>query len=509
MKNILIILSDEQRLDTLGCYGNPKLSTPNIDSLAAGGMRFTNCNTTFPLCCPARASLFTGLRPDQHGVMENWRPIIPAQANGHLVRQFLNNGYDTAYVGKWHIPGTTPANMGFNNYDAIPAIVNGKDRGRTILEYREYLQEKGYSIDDIDLENLTPEEAAQLEIPGKAPVATSRYKKEDYFDFWLLERWKRQTDKLTRPFFSVCSYVAPHFPMVLPKPYDTMYAPEDVIFPDNFRIGLEGKPDILFTKHYYQEPLELPEYEWRRMIAYYWGFCAMMDDIVGEMIAYLKQRGMYDDTVICYSTDHGDMMGSHGLWEKGFPMLYEETNRIPLVIGVPGVDAPVVANGLMSVTDILPTLAELAGCPLDTTGLDIHSFADTTKSREYHIAEAFELGGGYRKTNRPGGIPITAQDLRHENDLAAISIKTERYKYIFHTQDRDELYDLLKDPGENINLSNNVAMAETRDMLRKALLAAISDNPPFYDFIALSFEIGFQTVSKHSFRHFVPRNDGG
>jgi len=483
MKNILMILSDEQRFDTLGCYGNPIISTPNIDGFAARGMRFTNCNITYPLCCPSRTSLFTGLRPDQHGVMENWRPVIPAQAGGRLVRQFTAQGYTSAYIGKWHIPGTTPAKMGFDLWDAIPSVVNGKDRGRTIPEYRDYLRDKGYSVDDINLENLTAEETHQLEIPGKAPVVTSRYKKEDYLEFWLLERWKRQMDALSGPFFSVCSYIAPHFPMVLPEPYDKLYSPEDVILPGNFRTGLDGKPDILFEKHYYLEPLTLCEYEWRRMIAFYWGFCAMVDDIVGEMVTYLKKRGLYDDTVICFTTDHGDMMGSHGLWEKGHPMLYEETNRIPLVVKVPGFEKEVVSDGLMSVTDILPTLAELAGCQFDTSGLDIRSFADSTVSREYHIAEAFELGGGYRKTNRPGGIPITASDLTNENDLAAISIKTERYKYIFHNRDKDELYDLLADPLENVNLANDTAMAETYLKLQAALLDTITDNPAFHKFV--------------------------
>ena len=485
MKNILVILSDEQRLDTLGCYGNHKISTPNIDSLAAQGVRFTNCNVTYPLCCPSRTSLFTGLRPDQHGVMENWRPIIPEEADGRLIRQFAKQGYTTAYIGKWHVPGTTPRRMGFSRADAIPAIVNGKDRGRTIPEYRDYLRDKGYAVDDIDLENLVTEESSRLEIPNKAPVATSRYKKEDYLEFWLLERWKRQMDGIDGPFFSVCSYVAPHFPMVIPAPYDSMYSPEDVTFPDNFRTGLSGKPDMLFEKHYYREPLNLSEYEWRRMVAYYWGFCTMVDDIVGEMIDYLKERGFYDDTVICYSTDHGDMMGSHGLWEKGFPMLYEETNRVPLIIKVPDSDIPVV-DGLMSMTDILPTLATLAGCKLDTTGLDIRSYAnsaDGRESRAYHIAEAFELGGGYRTTGRPGGIPITASDLRYENDLAAISIKTERYKYILHTHDRDELYDLQTDPLENVNLAGDTAMKEVYIEMQSALLGAIADNPPFHKFI--------------------------
>jgi len=220
----------------------------------------------------------------------------------------------------------------------------------------------------------------------------------------------------------------------------------------------------LFEKHYYREPLLLSEYEWRRMIAFYWGFCVMVDDIVGEMVAYLKGRGLYDDTVIAFSTDHGDMMGSHGLWEKGYPMQYEEINRIPLVIKVPGFEDAVVADGLMSVADFLPTLAGLAGCPLDTMGRDIRSFAAGDAGRGYHVAQAFELGGGYNKTGRPGGIPVVLEDLCNANDRAAVSIKTARYKYIFHNRDRDELYDLLADPYENVNLARHCMTRHCEDV---------------------------------------------
>jgi arylsulfatase A-like enzyme len=197
----------------------------------------------------------------------------------------------------------------------------------------------------------------------------------------------------------------------------------------------------------------------------------MMDDIVGEMTAFLEEHGLLENTVVGYSTDHGDMMGSHGLWEKGWPMLYEETNRIPLVVRIPGGFSGGVRNGeLLSSADTIPVLANLAGCSFGTPG------------RNHCLSEAFLLDGGYNATGRPGGIPKYAKDL-HGDDRCAIAVKTEQYKYIFHTHDRDELYDLCHDPGENVNLAPKDAYFGVRKELRNLLLDAVADNPPFHRYI--------------------------
>jgi len=433
-QNILIIMSDEQRLDTLSCYGNRKPGTPYIDSLAENGIRFTDCNTTYPLCCPARVSLFTGLEPDNHGVLMNWKPMKQEHSHGNFIRQFKDMGYVTTYTGKWHLPGSSPPKFGFDFFNAIPAIIEGKDRGRFIPEYHEYIKEKGYSL-DIDLENLTVDDSKLLRIPGKAPCGTSRYKLDDYLEPWLTRRWKAAIENVTEPFFSVCSFVAPHFPMILPKPYDTMFSPEDVVLPENFFTGIEGKPESIYKKHFYLQNKDLPVYEWKRLIAHYWGFCKLIDDQVGEMIDFLKKKGVYDNTVICFTTDHGDMMGSHGLIEKGYPMMYEETNKIPLVIRVPDQKTPVINDEMISITDILPILADFAGQSLNINGTD----ALTPGKRSFIVSKSCQ------------------------DEHSAVSIKDKKHKYIFHSNDIDEFYNLSADPMENNNLIDKF---EDSDILR-------------------------------------------
>ena len=476
--NILIIMSDEQRFDTLSCYGNPIVKTPYIDSLAAEGVRFTDCNTSYPLCCPARVSLFTGLRPDNHGVLANWRPMKPEHAHGNFIRQFRRMGYTATYTGKWHITGSTPEKFGFNFYNAIPAIIDGRDRGRAIPEYREYLKEKGYSTDNIDLENQIPEERKQLGIPGKAPCGRSRYKKEDYLEPWLTRQWKTAMDNITSQFFSVCPFVAPHFPMILPVPYDTYYLPEDVILPDNFFRGMETKPESIYREHFYQQCRDLPICEWKRLIAHYWGFCKMIDDQVGEILDYLRNRDLYDNTIICYLTDHGDMMGSHGLLEKGWPMQYEEINKIPFIMKIPNQQKPLVNDAMISIMDILPIIAETTGTPLDIKGTD----AVPIGKRSYIISEAFDLDS--KKSAKVGGIPKYLENFEEGEDSSVISIKNKQHKYIYHSDDIDELYDLTADSQENNNIICNANNENIVKLMKTELLNEIKNNKILYNLLA-------------------------
>ncbi|MFC5464586.1 sulfatase-like hydrolase/transferase [Lederbergia graminis] len=479
-KNILIIMSDEQRWDTLGSHGNPTSVTPNIDALAKSGMSMDRCYTVNPLCCPARASLWTGLMPHEHHVMGNWRRIRPDLQDEGLIKNFKEAGYHTIYTGKWHVPGTTPSKFHFNDMSSIPAILNGRDRGRFIEPYRKYAYSKGYELVDSHVENLTKADLEKMNQPGKAPCGKSEISLEDYLETWqtkqFLDLLERRPDK--QPFFAVCSYNAPHFPMIVPEPYDTIVSPEEVVLPPNFCKGMDGKATEVFNSGY-EKLANLDEYEWRRFIAHYLGFCALIDDQVGEITHYLKQKGIFNDTIIVFVSDHGDMMGSHGLVEKGFPLHYEEALRVPLIIANYGEIKDGRSEELVSLIDLLPTIAELTGVPIQQR-VEGRSFANlligngTTRIREYVLAESFKFDG-----NEGGaGEYINAKDFNPNIDSVNYSIRTKDYKYIFRFSDKEELYDIQNDPYENVNLADIEEQLEALQFMRELLLIEMKKTNP-------------------------------
>lgn len=479
--NVLIIMSDEQRQDTLGCYGNHVIKTPHIDKLAESGTVFHRAYTPYPLCCPARTSLWTGVMPHRHNAVGNWRHILEDYAGGEMIKAFVNAGYHTSYTGKWHVPGTTPKSMGFAATSAIPAVLDGRDKGRYIPDYRQYATAQGYELVPGHGENSTPRDVAALEQPGKAPACTAEIPLEHFLETWQTETFiqtlsQRPKDK---PFFAVCSYNAPHFPMAVPAPYDSMYAPEDVILPPNFRTGMEGKPEAVSSKYF--TPYEnLSEYEWRRLIAHYWGFCTMVDDKVGEIVSYLEKEGCLDDTIIVYTTDHGDMMGSHGLNMKGFPMHYEEDLLVPLIIHDPRQGRRVDYHGYASLMDIMPTVMELTDVNNIPGGIDGLSYRDVCvgqvdlRPRSYVIAETFK----FNDQESGNGDKVDIRKFDPARDSTNLSIRDDEFTYIFHWNCMDELYDRKNDPYENINLIVNSSYSDTVSKRQNMLTEDIARTVP-------------------------------
>ncbi len=464
-KNVLVLMADEQRWDSMGHTGNPAARTPHLDALAARGASFERCYTPYPLCCPARASLWTGLLPHQHHVTGNWmhiRPDLREGANRGLVQAFADAGYHTLYTGKWHVPGTTPSRLGFADQAAIPAVVNGRDRGRLIEPYRAYAEAQGYRLVPNHIENLTERDLAQLRRPGKAPCGTAEIAVEHFLETWqtgqLIERLEARPAE--RPFFAVCSYNAPHFPMIVPAPYDTLIDPASVVLPASLSAGLAGLPREVAESHFAHLAHEIDESEWRRLVAHYLGLCALVDTQVGRVVEYLDAMGLLDDTIVVYTADHGDMMGAHGLFEKGYPLHYEETLRVPLVIADPDQRSPVRPRGLTSLVDVVATLAGLAGVALPVSGeREGRSLAaalsgeDDAPLRPHVVCETFAYEG------RESGAGRYVDFARFEElgGSANLSLRTPSSRYTFRWNDVDELFDLEADPDQCHNLAGVAA----------------------------------------------------
>lgn len=480
--NILVLMSDEQRWDSLGCNGNRAVPTPTIDALAERGSSLQHPYATYPLCCPSRMSIWTGLMPHDHHGLGNWRHLRPDLQDRGLIHAFAGAGYQTIYNGKWHVPGLTPVRFGFADVEATPAVLNGLDRGRYIEPYRDYVTALGYDLIPGNIENLTPRDVATLERPNRAPCGTAEIAIDHWLEPWQTRLFREQLCRRPAgsPFFAVCSWNAPHFPMMVPEPYDRIVDPDFLDLPPNFRTGLDGKPAEVRDSPYC-EP-DWPESEWRRLTAHYLGFCALLDDQVAAILRHLEAAGDLANTIVVYTSDHGDMMGSHGLNRKGFPLLYEEALRVPLVIAGPGIQPGARPEALVSLLDLVPTLADLAGVSLTEVHAG-HSFAPALRGdtewrpRGHVIAESFKVDG----TESGSGTHIDPASLNLERDGVNLSIRTPTHRYIWRLHDHDELYDLRIDPGENHNIASDPAVEHLRQEFRRVLAGSLAGTIPHLD----------------------------
>lgn len=476
--NVLIVLSDEQSWNTMGCTGNDAAVTPNLDALCGEATSFDRAYTPNPLCCPSRSSLWTGRMPRNHGVLGNWRPIVPELREAGLAADFRRAGYHTIYTGKWHVPGTTPAAMGWVDTSAIPAVLEGRDRGRFIPDYRDFAAGQGYRLDPAHIENLTAADIAATTGPGARPYATASVRLEDFLETWQTEQFlqalsRRPTD---RPWLAACSFNAPHFPMVVPAPYDRIIDRAAVTLPPSWHTGTGTTPREVRESRYATDFADLTHDEWIEVTAHYLGLCALIDTQFGRIRTHLERTGEWANTVVVFTADHGDMMGAHRLMEKGHLLHYEEDTRIPLLVRVP--DAPATrSENLVSMCDVGSTLAELAGIEHETHP-DSRSFsnmvgtAGAASSRDFVTAEttlADGLAGGH-------GERFFASDWSYPRDSLNLSVRTADERYVFRSHDIDELYDHRTDPGEQVNLAADPERRDRRNELRRLLADEIGDS---------------------------------
>lgn len=477
--NVLVMMSDEQSWATMGCTGNPAAVTPHLDDLCDDATSLDRCYTPFPLCCPSRASLWTGLMPRHHRVLGNWRPIDRTERTGGLAQAFRRHGYHTLYCGKWHVPGTTPGEMGWRDAVAIPAVVEGRDRGRYIPAYRDYAAGAGYQLDPHSMENLTRGDVERIGRPGAKPWATAEIRVEDFLETWQTDQFlaalARRPDD--RPWLAACSYNAPHFPMVVPRPYDSIVDRHRVVLPASLSTGPVTKPREVRESRFATDFTHLGEADWIQLIAHYLGLVALVDAQLGRVVEYLRAEGEWDRTIVVFTSDHGDMMGAHGLMEKGHLLHYEETLRVPLILRHPGTPAAR-SEALVSVCDIGPTLAALAEVDW-AAATDGTSFADLLGK---HAATA---GDRYvtAETAAPVGSPAAwSGPLSASNPLETeslnLSIRTATTRYIWRSNDEDELYDLRKDPHEQVNRARQSDYEQLRWQCRARLADEVADSFP-------------------------------
>jgi len=443
--NILLIVTDQHRYDSVGCNGAHTVRTPNLDALAAGGVRFTNACTCTPLCSPARTTMMTGCFPHNHGVLSNMgnfngvfdrlRPEAP-----RIYSALQAAGYRCGYVGGWHMPK--------DEMEAVDDLV-------AMGEYQRLLKEKGVDWDMLRDEVARVEFGPEAPFCGRTPLpealTSTAWMADRSCD--LLDRYAEQD----QPFFLQVSFFGPHFPITVPEPYDTLYDPEPIPMWGNFLIDTARERLILQKERWRWNVGHLSWPMWQKIIATYWGYCTFIDHHIGRVLARLAELGMEKDTLVIFTPDHGDNLGGHKLFNKGFSM-YDETLHIPMLMRWPGkVGEGTVHDGFVSLVDLAPTLAHAAGLDpawqggaMACDGQSMLDFVDgTTPPREDILAEFH----GYETT-------LYSQRM----------VRSKNWKYVYNPADRDELYDLCSDPWETQNLAEDLACAPVLARMKDRLM---------------------------------------
>jgi len=338
--NLLIIHTDQQSFWTLGCYGGTVVETPNIDRLAANGALFSNFFTNSAVCTPSRGCFVTGRYPTSHGAHEN---CIPLNRDEVTFAEVLRRaGYRTGYVGKWHLDG-----------NPRPGWVH-PERSMGFEDAR-YMFNRGHwkKIEDFPMNKKDQPVVHPYAVIGD---------EETYATDWLTNKtleFLEADDE--RPFCHMLSLPDPHGPVHVRPPYDMMFDPEEMPLPRTFHP--ENLPDwALDLQEKSPWGMGKPDREERlqKFLALYYGEVKLIDDSVGRIIAVLEEKGLLENTIVVFTTDHGEYAGEQGAHGKN--QLYETAYRIPMIVHWPeGIAPGIRIDNVMSTVDFQPTILGLMG----------------------------------------------------------------------------------------------------------------------------------------------------
>lgn len=385
--NILFLLTDQWRGQAMGYAGDPNIETPYLDKLAASGLRLTKCCSNSPICTPYRAMLMSGRYPSRTNVYTNNAPLSPDEYS--IADHFSSGGYATGYVGKWHLDG---AHRGHVRHRQGWQYFAGFNRGHNYFDGE-------YWINDSPQRHRIPEGSFEPDI--QADLAME----------WIQDTSRSNPDK---PWFMMVSWGGPHGPYIAPDDYMSQFEPRALQPRKNVRCHLEDcdnrmKDGICSSCD--------PRY--RERLHGYYAHCKNLDDNTGRMMAFLKDHGLDENTIVIFTSDHGDMHYSHGMEAKGKP--WEESINVPFIIRWPGVVGEgVVSDSLLSTIDIYPTLCGLAGLqiPSGKDGMDLSS----------------PLCG--RGGSEPESAYLTRGPSVGNNKWGWRGVRTQRYTYAWYWGDR-------------------------------------------------------------------------
>lgn len=485
--NILLITSDQQRGDCFGFEGR-KVNTPHLDDLARNGTRFSACITPNVVCQPSRASILTGLLPLTHGVGDNGIDLPAEAGQAGFAGTLAANGYKTGLIGKAHfstshtlVPTGTPEcrvssahfapewcgpYMGFEH---VELMLEGHNQWPPMKPPAGQHYEHWYHSDGLGDERtrlystrLPPLSSAVQTWHSALPVAWHN-------STWIGNRTiEYLRNNKNQPFCLWASFPDPHHPFDAPEPWSRLHHPDDVDLPLHrsldldkrpwwHRTSLEGKPVTIekFRKEreeFSRIPVQSDE-QLRQLIANYYGMISLIDHNVGRIMITLQELGLAENTLVIYTTDHGDWLGDHGLLLKG-PMMYEGLLRVGMILKGPGIPFGQIVHDPVSTLDLIDTICDYTGVsaqgPLHSRSL--RPLIEGRGSRDFSYNE-WDL-----RASRCG-VDLRLRTVRTRDCKMTVELNSES----------GELYDLAEDPGEMVNRYDDPAYSavqrEMRDMI--------------------------------------------
>jgi arylsulfatase len=438
--NILLFESDQQRTDTMECYGNDWIKSPHLNRLADRSYVFENAYVTQAVCTPARGSLMTGLYPHTHGCMINRTKL---DDDIKSLAEMLPPSYRKAHFGKWHMGDDSVKQHGFDEW--VSTEDDHRDKytrpGLPLSDYYHWMVDNGYK----------PEGTSPL---GE-PIFGLRQRNELPPEFQMASFLANHSEKFITenadsPWLMVFSTFEPHPPMT--GPYNGMYDPSEIPVGPAFLVQPEGASQFNQArgKHYPKQTVDdedlSQEDGWRKLRAQYFGNVKVIDDAVGRLLQVLEETGQLENTIIAFTSDHGEMAGDHSMLEKR--AFYEESARVPMLLSVPWMNSTQKKiGGVFGHVDLVPTLLELSGnqIPEELEG----------ESRVGVLAGDDDLleNAAFMEWNGDGDRNLGNPTI---NQLATLPWRTvitgDRWKLNLCADDDSELFDLNSDPHELVNL---------------------------------------------------------
>jgi arylsulfatase A-like enzyme len=483
VRNILFIMCDQLRFDYLSCAGHPVLSTPNIDWLAARGVRFDRAYVQGPVCGPSRMSFYTGRYVASHHAIWNFVPLRVGELTlGDYLRP---HGIRVALAGKTHMEpdrvgmerlgiaadserGALLAEAGFEAFDRDDGIYPSLFGKRIGTKYCDYLRARGYAAD-----NPWHDFANSAEGPGgeilsgwslrhaRLPVRIREIDSETpYMTRRAIEFIAAQGD---RPWCLHLSYIKPHWPYVAPAPYNDIYAEGDILPANRARGERDNQHPVYAAYGKAEESVSFSREEVRRtVIPTYMGLVKQIDDQLGVLFRFLEEQGRLDDTLIVFTSDHGDYLGDHWLGDK--ELFHDASARVPLIVYDPDPAADptrgTVDSRLVEAIDLLPTFLDALGITQPRhllEGRSLRPLLHGTVPDRWREAVFSELDYSFREARLLLGLPVDA--------CRAVMVRDARWKYIHFHGFRPMLFDLDDDPAELVDRGADPACAKVRGEL--------------------------------------------